>query len=1141
MGHRQRTKKLMGFAQGVGKGLLTLALAVALVGLPQSLIAQAQSETGAQGNTTPSKLLQAPLAAESSRCTQPSTATSLVQDVSSNASKASGVGVAASSGDAPKQAAPVEGVTHQSEAPKFAVEGDVSASGVDASTTSLAVTDKPASPTTAKGTDQDLYSQPTPGVNKVTDPVVNSSLVPSLRDNGLYLSPPSQTFYESPGEKVNFDVVVLGWPSTAGFDFSITDGVLPSGLNLKLVHKTSHSTANISGTIAPNCAPGSYKITVFARWPYGDSVTTTYTFVIGSSPQITQAQTLPSIDMPASAYSQPLASNSASLSTDPHTTWSISGGQPPAWLSIDSKTGVLSGNPTPGSGGTYHFTVQLATNFGSTTKDFTLVINEVPNIITVSLSHAVVGEAYSYQLQASPAATHWEVTGLPAGLAINSDTGVIAGTPRVGTDRNSPYQVTITASNDLGSSVPVTLSLSVGTVPVVTTTSLDHFSVGTHSSCVLAAKGSPATWTCTNPGSLPSGLTFNTNGTLSGTPAQGTGGSYNLMVTCSNTFGTSKVATIPFEVYEAPHLVAPVLSHAQKGKVFTANLGITQCFPAPVYSISSGALPEGMQLDAASGVLRGTPQASGSFEATVTSTNAEGTSSVPFTLVVDDPPVITTTQLFSAEVGKPYTVHLEATGYPRAFTWSVAEGSLPQGLILNAQSGAITGTPTATLGTYHVIIACTNGVSPDTQHDYDLVVGRPPTIETTQAPPAYANTPYTTQLEASGSPEVFSWTLAQASSLPEGLTLNERTGVITGTPPAPGHYNFDVLCDNGVGSPARRSFTIDVDASPLITTDTVPAIQAGEQLSLQLETNQCWPVPTWNLVAGSKLPAGISLTDSGKLTGSTDSFGLFSFTVACDNGVGKADTKNYVLEINRSAHANNTALPSGQVGSFYSTTLTATGWPYTFTWGVASPGGAALPQNVSGVKELSRSSVVAARSVDGSLVAGQPDPSVFGQAFVLPTTKAFMPHTRDTAIDLLSPRSIVDPVALVDGLFLNPSTGQVSGTPLTAGDFKVCVTVTNGIGQPDMLAVTLHVDPAPASSASASGSASTGTTTGATSASTSGTTTGGASEVTGATLFASAGLVATGDALPYALFVVLGISALVLAIALWHRRRQAPR
>jgi hypothetical protein len=87
------------------------------------------------------------------------------------------------------------------------------------------------------------------------------------------------------------------------------------------------------------------------------------------------------------------------------------------------------------------------------------------------------------------------------------------------------------------------------------------------------------------------------------------------------------------------------------------------------------------------------------------------------------PPVITTTSpLPSCYVGDTYSQTLTATG-GGIITWSLDTGALPAGLLLNASTGAITGTPTAA-GVYTFTVKAGNGVLPDATKTFSLTTPR---------------------------------------------------------------------------------------------------------------------------------------------------------------------------------------------------------------------------------------------------------------------------------------------------------------------------------------------------------------------------------------------------------------------------------
>lgn len=116
----------------------------------------------------------------------------------------------------------------------------------------------------------------------------------------------------------------------------------------------------------------------------------------------------------------------------------------------------------------------------------------------------------------------------------------------------------------------------------------------------------------------------------------------------------------------------------------------------------TGALPPGLTLNSATGVITGTV-ATGTFPITVTVTDSAAppnTDSVGLTLRVGNPLLITTVSpLPAGRVGQAYSQALTAVGGLGATTWSITFGALPPGLSLDGVTGIISGVPT-TAGTY---------------------------------------------------------------------------------------------------------------------------------------------------------------------------------------------------------------------------------------------------------------------------------------------------------------------------------------------------------------------------------------------------------------------------------------------------------
>jgi hypothetical protein len=160
-----------------------------------------------------------------------------------------------------------------------------------------------------------------------------------------------------------------------------------------------------------------------------------------------------------------------------------------------------------------------------------------------------------------------------------------------------------------------------------------------------------------------------------------------------------------------------------------------------------------------------------------------------------------------------------------------------------------------------------------------------PVISTTTLPEGKIGTPYSTQLEATGTAPI-TWSL-ESSNLPDGLTLS-TAGVISGTPTTTGTFSFTVKATNSIGSDTKE-LSIAITAStvaPTITTTTLPGGVTGTAYSAQLAATGTAPI-TWTLESGD-LPGGLTLSTAGVISGTPTTVGTFSFTIKAENSAGNA-------------------------------------------------------------------------------------------------------------------------------------------------------------------------------------------------------------------------------------------------------------
>ena len=156
---------------------------------------------------------------------------------------------------------------------------------------------------------------------------------------------------------------------------------------------------------------------------------------------------------------------------------------------------------------------------GVTSNSLSITVNALPSITTTSLPGATQSGVYSQTLAntggTSPFA--WTETGaLPSGLALSS-AGVISGTVS-GTATVQAYPFTATLTDADGVTATKALSITVNAKPVITTTTLPAVDQGqTTYSQTLAGSAGTTSYTWTETGALPSGLTLSSAGVISGT------------------------------------------------------------------------------------------------------------------------------------------------------------------------------------------------------------------------------------------------------------------------------------------------------------------------------------------------------------------------------------------------------------------------------------------------------------------------------------------------------------------------------------------------------------------------------------------------------------------------------------------------
>jgi parvulin-like peptidyl-prolyl isomerase len=159
-------------------------------------------------------------------------------------------------------------------------------------------------------------------------------------------------------------------------------------------------------------------------------------------------------------------------------------------------------------------------------------------------------------------------------------------------------------------------------------------------------------------------------------------------------------------------------------------------------------------------------------------------------------------------------------------------------------------------------------------------------VRTNSLPYGEAKVSYYCQLEAYGNQKGNTWYITEGR-LPDGLSLDGSTGVISGTPNLAGGYSLTIVVDSGLHY-GEQDYTIRVYLPVSVTTSSLPEAQVEVDYLAVLEAFGDSSTFTWSIIDG-ELPDGIYLDEpSGYIYGTPTTAGTYGFTVQVDDGVGKA-------------------------------------------------------------------------------------------------------------------------------------------------------------------------------------------------------------------------------------------------------------